>query len=356
MEIQVDIDELIKLVSTATEAYTTAFLLADNDNRVLKLWHHYSLSDNVMPNSSINFGEGPIGWVAENEKPFTRKFSENDSVNLGIYNRNEDLKLIKSFYAVPVMRDEILEGVLSIDSKKMFVFVPKDQKLLSLFAEQFAALVNNIRIKRFVDTESSDVSFLNNICDKIARTDDIDSILQMTFDSATKLVESESCLLSLRKNEEDNLFQVEMGNIYRNIKRATFSDQDGLAGHVIRTKQAFFHNNRGEYFNVFSSNKIIGRVKSFLGVPMLVKDEAIGIVCFVDSGENAFNHRDLRVISILANTSALAIANLKAQSRADEFSKNVDGLTGLKSFTGFQENLEMAFQEAIQKRRSLSLI
>ncbi len=110
MKIKADIDELIQLVSSVTEAYTTAFFLADNQRQVLKLWSFYSLSNNVIPDATIPFGVGPIGRVAESQKPFDlSKFSERDSGLLRLYSRNED---IKSFFAVPVISEGALEGVL----------------------------------------------------------------------------------------------------------------------------------------------------------------------------------------------------------------------------------------------------
>ncbi len=174
MTIEANVDDLIELVSTATEAYTTAFFLADNRKQLLKLWRFYSLGDNIIRDASIPFGVGPIGVVAENLKPFDlSKFSARDSSLLRLYSKNED---IKSFFAVPVIRENVLEGVLCIDSKKAFVFANKDQKLLTMFAKQFAYLVNNTRVKTFVHTETSDVAFLYNRCVKIASADNVRTI------------------------------------------------------------------------------------------------------------------------------------------------------------------------------------
>jgi diguanylate cyclase (GGDEF)-like protein len=357
MKIEADIDELVKLVSSATEAYTTAFFLADNQARVLRLWHFYSLSDNVIAGASIPFGIGPIGWVAENLKPFDlSKFSERDSGLLRLYSKNEG---IKSFFAVPVAREGVLEGVLCIDSKRAFVFANKDQKVLTLFAKQFAYLVNNIRVEKFVDTEASDVAFLHSFCSRMASAGDVESVLRLTLDSSLGLVECDSCFLSLRVDDsQDAEFRIEAAHSHRNVEGMTFSDQDGLAGCVIRSKEPFLLANRREDFEsyVFAPSKSVGRIRSFLGVPLLAKDHVMGLICLVDSEENSFNQRDLRVISIIADNASLAIVNAKAQERADFLSTTMDGLTGLYNFSGFRERLEIAFQEASRKRRSLSLI
>ncbi len=366
MKIEANIDELIKLVSTAIEAYTTAFFLADNQRRLLKLWHYYSLGDNVIDDATIPFGYGPIGWVAENLEPFDiSKFSTRDSSMLGLYSRNED---IKSFYAVPVKRGDVLEGVLCVDSKRAFVFARKDQTLLILFAKQFADLLNNVRVQKFVNTEASDVASLHGFCRQIASAENVGSVIELAMGWMKKLVECDGYFLSLRTDVmgkiphtpggEDGEFRVEEAQSYRNIKGTTFSDQDGLAGYVIRRKESFLLPNRKGDFGsyVFVPSKPVERFRSFLGIPLMVKEEVLGLICLTDGRVEAYNQRDLRVVSIIADNVSLAISNIKAQEKANSLLTDMDGLTGLHNFCGFQRRLEAAFQEASQRRRPLSLM
>jgi len=358
MKVETDIDGIIELVSNVTEAYTTALFIADNQKRMLRLWRFYSLSDNVNKNAAIPFGDGPIGLVAETKKDFDlAKFAERDTGLLKLYIKNES---IKSFFAVPILdKDGVLEGVISIDSKKNFVFANKDQKILKLFAEQFANLINNLRIQKFMDTETSDIDFLNEFCDKIASIDDIKSILQYALESIIKLVECDSYFISLRTNDNnDGEFCVASSHSKRNLQGLIFSDQYGLAGCVIEDKKPFLLGNRKEDFGsyVFTNSETLGRVRSFLGVPLLFKDSVLGLISLIDSKEGAFNQRDLQVISIMAGSISLAIANAKAQIKIQSLSTNIDGLTGLRNFTGFQEYLEMILQTASRKRQPLSLL
>lgn len=359
MKIEADIDELIQLVSNVTESYTTAFFLADSRRQVLKLWQFYSLGNNVIEGATIPFGQGPIGRVAESEKPFDlSKFSDRDSGLLKLYSKNED---IKSFFAVPVMTDGVLAGVLCIDSKKAFVFANKDQKLLGLFAKQFANLINNIKIQKFVDTEASDIAFLHSFCSQITSISDIGSILDLSAEAITQLVECDGNFLCLRIDDglrREKIFRVEESHSHKNMKGLRFSDQDGLAGCIIRGRESFLLSNRkrelGSY--VFTPAEAVGHVTSFLGVPLLTEDDVLGAMCLVDSAEDSFNQRDLRVASIVAGNAALSIGNLKVQKKLQALSTTVDGLTGLYNFSGFHEHLGIAFQEASQKRRPLSLV
>ena len=359
MRVEADIDEFIELVSSVIEAYTAAFFLADNRKQVLRLWRFHSLSENVIADATIPFGIGPIGRVAESLKPFDlSKFFERDSGLLKLYSKNEG---IKSFFAVPVIVNSELSGVLCIDSKKAFVFANKDQKLLTLFAKQLGNLVNNIKVQKFVDTETSDVAFLHNFCSKIASMDDVKSISQLALNSVAHLVKCDSCFLSLKRGDsgrEAKQYSTVAAHSHKNMKSMTFSDQDGLAGCIVRGRESILLSNRkrdlGSY--VFTPSESVGRVTSFLGVPLLTKDDVAGLICLIDSEENFFNQRDLRVTSIVADNASLAISNIKAQKRSLQLSTSIDGLTCLYNFSGFQERLAAAFQEASQRRRPLSLV
>ena len=137
-----------------------------------------------------------------------------------------------------------------------------------------------------------------------------------------------------------------------------FTDQDCIARRVIRDREPVLLHNRQRDIGpfIFAFARAVGSVRSFLGVPLLTKDDALGVICLLDSSEHSFNQRDMRVISIIANNASMALAGAKAREKVHRLSTTVDGLTGIYSFSGFRERLEMAFQDANRRRKHLSLI
>ena len=103
--------QLIELTSNVTDAFTTALFVSDPDKKMLSLAGYHSLSLNLDEKARIAYGDGPIGWVAENEKPYLEEFFPGNSSSLKLYKKKEDLK---DFLAVPVMDDELL-GVLAVE-------------------------------------------------------------------------------------------------------------------------------------------------------------------------------------------------------------------------------------------------
>ena len=132
------LDQLIELTGNISNAFTIALYKVNSENKALFLRHHISLSSNFNTEVKINFGEGPIGSVAQNKQPFLEEHFEKNPIKLCQYNKKEDLK---SFLAMPVIHKN-LEGVLVIDSKERYCFPVKQQKIIAGLAKQIAWELN----------------------------------------------------------------------------------------------------------------------------------------------------------------------------------------------------------------------
>jgi signal transduction protein with GAF and PtsI domain len=321
MKIEADIGELIQLVGTAIETYTTAFFLSDNQKQVLNLCRFHSLSDNIIEGVAIPFGYGPIGWVAENQKPFDlTKFSDRDSGLLKLYSKNEQ---VKSFAAVPVLKEDLLLGVLCVDSKTAFDFTVKEQKLLIMFSDLFADFVNNIMLRDFINVDISGIDLLYNFCQSTVSFDKVENILQLALDSILEILKCDDCFICFRTTEEKPYFRIEAVSYHESLKNSIFSEQDGLAGCVISSKEPCLLKNRGNDFGakLFRSANNVRRFSSFLGIPLLIQGKVFGLICAIDSRKNYFNQRDLYLVSIMGNNMANAIFNIRVQEKANKLSK-----------------------------------
>jgi len=128
------LDQLVELTGNISNAFTIALYKVNEDNKTLFLRHHISLSSNFNAEAKVNFGEGPVGTVAQNKQPFLEEYLEKKPIKLYQYNKKENLK---SFLAIPVSHKK-LEGVLVIDSKESHRFSVKQQKIIAGLARQMA--------------------------------------------------------------------------------------------------------------------------------------------------------------------------------------------------------------------------
>src|SRR5207248_403158 len=93
--------------------------------------------------------------------------------------------------------------------------------------------------------------------------------------------------------------------------------KSGLAAHVIRSRQPLVINRdlmarAAEFGSRFIGDMSAGRAaRSYVGVPILKADEAIGVVVLYGEREDAFGDSDVRLLSTLANAMTVALENAR---------------------------------------------
>ncbi len=101
----------------------------------------FSLSDNLDYKAVIRAGEGLVGWILKNKEPLLVQHFDQRRGHLGYY-KNEEDEYIKAFMGCPLPGNW---GALCVDCKRQYFFSEKDQKMLHLFADMAAGLVDNDR-------------------------------------------------------------------------------------------------------------------------------------------------------------------------------------------------------------------
>jgi diguanylate cyclase (GGDEF)-like protein len=96
-------------------------------------------------------------------------------------------------------------------------------------------------------------------------------------------------------------------------------------------------------------------IHSFLGVPVVFRDHAIGLIALYNTGSHAFAENDARVAELFANQVAIALDNSR---RVEQMGKQAvtDELTGLYNRRAFAGMAEKEVGRARRYQRPLSLI
>ncbi|MFO8240610.1 MAG: GAF domain-containing protein [Dissulfuribacterales bacterium] len=119
------LEHLVRLVANVFDSFTTAlFVRSHQGNDALHLMAWESLSPYIVPECSIEVGQGLIGWVAREGKRLHATHFDRDTRTLGIYSKDVG---IKAFLAAPLLSGE---GVLMVDSKNRYSFPEKKQRIL----------------------------------------------------------------------------------------------------------------------------------------------------------------------------------------------------------------------------------
>jgi diguanylate cyclase (GGDEF)-like protein/PAS domain S-box-containing protein len=101
----------------------------------------------------------------------------------------------------------------------------------------------------------------------------------------------------------------------------------------------------------FSSTKI----RSWLGIPLQVKNKTIGVLTISHTKENHFKSRDLVLLQALGDHVAIALENAKLHERLYNLAM-VDPLMGIGSRHNFNHQGQYIFTQALRYKRELAVL
>ncbi len=94
---------------------------------------------------------------------------------------------------------------------------------------------------------------------------------------------------------------------------------------------------------------------SFLSIPVKYKEEILGVFAFNSPEIDGFSRRDIKLLTALANQSAIVIENARLYEKTKEFSIR-DDLTGLFNRRWFNQRIVEEFKRAERFNNPLSLL
>jgi diguanylate cyclase (GGDEF)-like protein len=132
-----------------------------------------------------------------------------------------------------------------------------------------------------------------------------------------------------------------------------------LAGHVIKSCEPLLLNNLSKDSQKLGiPYKVIGQPKvsrSWMGIPLIIKQESIGLIAIASYKPNAFTQQDLEMMQSLATQASLAIDNARHHNEVTQQSRQ-DSLTLTLNHGSFIADLEEKIVTAKLKGKSLALI
>jgi signal transduction histidine kinase len=161
---------------------------------------------------------------------------------------------------------------------------------------------------------------------------DLDALLQLITATATELLDCEAASILLYDEKNPRLFfAAATGSDPARLAEIPVPIENSLAGTIFRTNHPMILNNVEQDPRHYSlvSTHIKFKVKTLLGVPMLIKDRTMGVLEAVNKRNGIFNEHDARLLSVTAAHAAIAINNarmLRTTQRALEKVKEADQL------------------------------
>lgn len=347
------LDKILNLVIEKAvqivEAERGSLMLFNTQRKELYIKSSVGLNKKTVSGVRIKPGEGIAGYVFKEDKPL---FIKDVTKDLRFKRFEETKRELRSIISVPLKIGEQVVGVINVDSKKD-VFSSDDLQALSTFASEVAVAIENIRLQKEIKEELKEHALIYKINNLISSTLNPETVLIKTVKLIRKYFNYLHCAIFLLDEQKENLYIAASDGCSAEIaKNFRIKLGEGVAGKVAAAEKPLLVPDVSRFKGY---KDVIEGIRSELSVPLKVKDKLIGVFNVESRKLNAFDERDLRLLSILSTPVAITIQNARLHQQMKNLA-TTDELTGLYNFRCLQDRLGEEVKRAQRYERSLALI
>jgi len=203
-------------------------------------------------------------------------------------------------------------GLLSVDQPRSGEMPDRATiEALEIFAAQAALAVENANLYDQTQRQLQEMAVINEIGHALSATVHLDDLFSVLRQQLARLVPTESFYVALY---DEAAGSVTFPLFLRRDVPVTVDPikvTEGLTGHILRTAQPlFFEANAPQSLDELELPWLGNPARSYLGVPMMLGEKAIGVIAVQDyERDNVLDRGHERALSTVAEQAAIAIHN-----------------------------------------------
>jgi signal transduction histidine kinase len=296
--------ELLVRTREILEVDTVAVLLLDESTNELVARAAVGIEEEVEQGVRIPVGGGFAGRVAASREPVIL----DDVDHAHVLNPILREKGIKSMLGVPlVVGDTQVLGVLHVGSLTPRLFRQDEINLLQFAGDRAAIAIEHARLFEAERKARRRIEDVQMVVDAALIHLDVDDLLAVLLPRIRTILEADTCAVLLLDEETNELVARSALGIEEEVETGVRVPVGlGFAGRVALSKEYRIIDDldRADVFNPILREK---GLKSMLGVPLLVRDVAIGVLHVGSLVPREFTKDDVELLELVAERVALAV-------------------------------------------------
>lgn len=302
-----ELDELLAALLLRTremlEVDTCAVLLLDERSEELVARAAVGIEEEVEQGVRIPFGRGFAGRVAAGREPVIL----DDVDHADVLNPILREKGIKSLLGVPlVVRGEVI-GVLHVGSLTHRSFTGDEVELLQLAADRAGIAIAHARVFEAERRARQRIEHVQAVMDEALAHLELEELLAVLLPRIRSILEADTCAVLLLDPEANELVARAAVGIEEEVEqRVRIPVGRGFAGRVAADRRPVILDDV-EHADVLNPILRQKGIKSLLGVPLLVREEVIGVLHVGTLTQRLFTRDDRELLELVAARVALAI-------------------------------------------------
>jgi signal transduction histidine kinase/CheY-like chemotaxis protein len=231
---------------------------------------------------------------------------------------------LHGFAGLPLITGDCVMGVLAIFFSDPRLFTPEEKELMGLLADQAAIAIHNARLYEETERRRRSAESLADLGRVFSQSLNSDEVGQRIADCIRTLFGTQAAGLYRLDPKSEHLVAVAVsGNVGPDFRRLTFPPGVSTVGLAVRERQPVATP------DVLTDPRIIltrdvraalehASFRAALAVPLLVKEEVIGVLAVGDRLGRQFDQEHIRLAQAFADQAALALENARLYQRAQQ--------------------------------------
>ncbi len=224
----------------------------------------------------------------------------------------------KSVLFVPLVAGGKATGVISLQNiDREHAFRESDQQLLMTVAGSLSVALENARLVQETRQRVSELATVNHVGQAISSLLELDALIELVGEHVRETFDADLAFVALHDrpaNRIDFAYYYERGE-RRDDPSIAFGE--GLSSRIIETREPLLLN-RSAQFEEATFERVGTLFRSFLGVPILVGERAIGVLSVQSiETEGRFDEADARLLGTIAANVGVAIQNARLFSEVE---------------------------------------
>ena len=279
----------------------------------------------------------------------------------GWVHTNEESKWIRSNLGAPIVYQKKVLGFINLDVGTPNFFKPKHARQLEIFANYAATAITNAKLFSETRVRAEEISILYEISLAIAAGVGLEKTTQTVFQQLKKVIPADLFFLALYEPTEKivSYYMYKKNGERIDIEPHYLMQKPSLTRYVIRKRETIFISDFKAEDAEVKEDEVIRvpgyDICTFLGIPLILRSEVIGVLSAQANSPNAFDPNQIRLVETIAQQTSIAIDNAKLFEKTQEMAIT-DSLTGFYNRRYFYMILDNEIERAKRYQSPMSLI
>ena len=264
----------------------------------------------------------------------------------------------RTILAVPMLREAVPTGVLTLARSDVRPFTDKQIELVTTFADQAAIAIENVRLFDVVQKRTEELAELlhqqtatSDVLKVISRsTFDLQTVLDTLVELASRLCEADMASIN---RERDGVYRQAASYGFTAEMQAYMSNHPIAAGQGSIVGRAVMDGATIHIPDVLADPEYklteaatLGGVHTMLGVPLLREGTPIGVIVLQRKAVRPFTDKQVELVETFADQAVIAIENVRLFNSVE---------TRTRELAASLENLRTAQDRLVQTEKLASL-